>query len=71
MTKTDPPLLCPQHRKGSDKSPPESRAVAVPSGDSVVSERYVNVTNTHEEHESGRREEEVHHLGNVSNEVRF
>ena len=43
----------------------------MPSGDSVVSERYVNVTNSHEEHESGRREEEVHHLGNVSNEVRL
>ncbi|XP_043198816.1 serine/arginine repetitive matrix protein 1-like [Amphibalanus amphitrite] len=56
-----------RHRKSSDRQPSEGRAV-VPSGDSVVSERYVNVTNSHEEHESGRREEEVHHLGSVSNE---
>ena len=65
------PPPCPQHRKGGDKAAAEGRAVVPSSADSAVSERFVNVTNTHEEHESSRREEEVHHLGSVTNEVRL
>ncbi|XP_037090941.1 serine/arginine repetitive matrix protein 2-like [Pollicipes pollicipes] len=55
-----------RHRKHGEKHPGGSQAT--PPGNAVVSERFVNVTSTHEEKESGREEEEVHHLGDVSNE---
>ena len=42
--------------------------MAVPGG-AVVSERITNVTNTHEERDNVKEEEEVHHLGQYSNEV--
>ncbi|KAF0307035.1 hypothetical protein FJT64_002337 [Amphibalanus amphitrite] len=56
-----------KHKKnGDDRGVPEGY-VAVPGG-AVVSERFTNITNTHEERDDVREEEEVHHLGNYSNE---
>ena len=58
-----------QHKKpnGEDRGVPEGY-VAVPGG-AVVSERFTNITNTHEESDNVREEEEVHHLGQYSNDV--
>jgi len=57
-----------EHRK------PDGEVQRVPDGyqaipgSAVVSERFTNVTNTHEERDNVREEEEVHQLGDYSNE---
>ncbi|XP_037077948.1 serine/arginine repetitive matrix protein 1-like isoform X2 [Pollicipes pollicipes] len=55
-----------KHRKNGDDRVPEGY-VAIPGG-AVVSERFTNITNTHEEKDDVLEEEEVHHLGNYTNE---
>lgn len=57
-----------QHRKAGDKPAAGEGFVAAP-GDGLVSERYVNVTSTHEETESAREEEEIHPLGDGAHQV--
>ena len=57
-----------QHKKNPDERGVPEGYVAVPGG-AVVSERFTNITNTHEERDDVREEEEVHHLGQYSNEV--